>query len=111
VQRVLTDWGTEYCGKPENYAYRLYLAVEDIDHSRTKANPTTLRLTASVSDSTKPYRMSAIASSSGRSGISPWKSYRWMWMSGSGSTMKNGLIRGGTATGRHPGKPSWAASG
>lgn len=36
--RVLTDRGTEYCGKVENHAYQLYLAVEDIDHSKTKAN-------------------------------------------------------------------------
>jgi transposase InsO family protein len=36
--RVLTDRGTEYCGKVENHAYQLYLAVEDIDHSRTKAS-------------------------------------------------------------------------
>ncbi len=38
LQRILTDRGTEYCGKPENHAYQLYLAMEDIDHSRTKAN-------------------------------------------------------------------------
>lgn len=38
LQRILTDRGTEYCGKPENHAYQLYLAVEDIDHSRTKAS-------------------------------------------------------------------------
>jgi len=42
LQRVLTDRGTEYCAdkleKPENHAYQLYLAVEDIDHSRTGAN-------------------------------------------------------------------------
>jgi len=35
--RVLTDRGTEFCGKVENHAYQLYLAVENIDHSRTKA--------------------------------------------------------------------------
>ncbi|TNK94364.1 IS481 family transposase, partial [Wolbachia endosymbiont of Leptopilina clavipes] len=35
--RVLTDRGTEYCGRPENHAYQLYLGVENIDHSRTKA--------------------------------------------------------------------------
>ena len=35
--RVLTDRGTEYCGKPENHAYQLYLGVENIDHTRTKA--------------------------------------------------------------------------
>ena len=34
--RVLTDRGTEYCGSPERHEYELYLAVEDIDHSRTK---------------------------------------------------------------------------
>ena len=35
--RVLTDRGTEYCGQPEHHEYQLYLAVEDLDHSRTKA--------------------------------------------------------------------------
>jgi len=35
--RVLTDRGTEYCGKIESHAYQLYLAVENIDHSKTKA--------------------------------------------------------------------------
>ncbi len=36
--RLLTDRGTEYCGKVENHAYQLYLAMEDIDPSKTKAN-------------------------------------------------------------------------
>jgi transposase InsO family protein len=35
--RVLTDRGTEYCGQREHHEYQLYLAVEDIDHSRTQA--------------------------------------------------------------------------
>lgn len=35
--RVLTDRGTEYCGKREYHEYELYLNVEDIDHSKTKA--------------------------------------------------------------------------
>ena len=34
--RVLTDRGTEFCGNPERHEYELYLAVEDVDHSRTK---------------------------------------------------------------------------
>ena len=34
--RVLTDRGTEYCGKVESHAYELFLAVENIDHSKTK---------------------------------------------------------------------------
>src|SRR5512143_2773777 len=33
---VLTDRGSEYCGNPERQEYELYLAIEDIDHSRTK---------------------------------------------------------------------------
>lgn len=34
--RVLTDRGTEYCGKVEQHNYQLYLAVNDIDHTKTK---------------------------------------------------------------------------
>lgn len=34
--RVLTDRGTEYGGNPERHDYELYLAVENIDHTRTK---------------------------------------------------------------------------
>lgn len=34
--RVLTDRGTEYCGNPEKHPYELYLAVEDVEHTRTK---------------------------------------------------------------------------
>ena len=36
LSRVLTDRGTEFCCKPEHHPYELYLAVENIDHSRTK---------------------------------------------------------------------------
>jgi len=35
--RVLTDRGTESCGQREHHEYQLYLTVENIDHSRTKA--------------------------------------------------------------------------
>jgi hypothetical protein len=35
--RVLTDRGTEYCGNREQHEYQLYLAIEDIDHTKTKA--------------------------------------------------------------------------
>src|SRR3954468_5152194 len=34
--RILTDRGTEYCGQREHHEYQLYLAVENIDHTRTK---------------------------------------------------------------------------
>jgi len=35
--RVLTDRGSEYCGSIERHEYQLYLALENIDHSKTKA--------------------------------------------------------------------------
>ena len=35
LSRVLRDRGTEYCGT-DRHEYELYLAVEDIDHTRTK---------------------------------------------------------------------------
>src|SRR5690606_4500379 len=34
--RVLTDRGTEYCGKAEYHEYELYLTIEGIEHSKTK---------------------------------------------------------------------------
>ena len=35
--RILTDRGTEFCGRPERHDYQLFLAVNDIEHTRTKA--------------------------------------------------------------------------
>lgn len=37
VLRILTDRGTEYCGRVEQHDYQLYLAINDIDHTKTKA--------------------------------------------------------------------------
>jgi transposase InsO family protein len=34
--RTLTDRGTEYCGKPENHPYQLFLHLADIEHTKTK---------------------------------------------------------------------------
>ena len=38
--RILTDCCTEYCGRVEQHDYQLYLAVNDIDHTKTKAMST-----------------------------------------------------------------------
>lgn len=35
--RILTDRGTEYCGAREHHEYQLYLNIEDIDHTKTRA--------------------------------------------------------------------------
>lgn len=37
VLRILTDRGSEYCGVREHHEYELYLTVENIEHTRTKA--------------------------------------------------------------------------
>jgi transposase InsO family protein len=37
VLRILTDRGTEYCGRAETHDYQLFLAINDIDHTKTKA--------------------------------------------------------------------------
>jgi transposase InsO family protein len=34
--RILTDRGTEYCGRAETHDYQLYLAINDIEHTKTK---------------------------------------------------------------------------
>jgi len=34
--RILTDRGTEFCGKAEHHDYQLYLALNDIEHTKTK---------------------------------------------------------------------------
>jgi len=36
VLRILTDRGTEYCGKVEQHDYQLFLAINNIEHTRTK---------------------------------------------------------------------------
>jgi transposase InsO family protein len=37
VIRILTDRGTEYCGKVEDHDYELFLGVNGIEHTKTKA--------------------------------------------------------------------------
>lgn len=34
--RILTDRGTEYCGRAETHDFQLYLALNDIEHTKTK---------------------------------------------------------------------------
>jgi len=36
VVRILTDRGTEFCGKADSHDYQLYLALNDIEHTKTK---------------------------------------------------------------------------
>ena len=36
VLRILTDRGTEFCGRHDEHPYQLFLAVNDIDHTKTR---------------------------------------------------------------------------
>ena len=36
VLRILTDRGTEYCGRVDKHDFQLFLAINDIDHTRTR---------------------------------------------------------------------------
>ena len=38
VLRIMTDRGTEFCGRPDKHDYQLFLAINDIDHTKTKVN-------------------------------------------------------------------------
>jgi transposase InsO family protein len=37
ILRMLTDRGTEYCGRVESHDYELFLGINDIEHTKTKA--------------------------------------------------------------------------
>ncbi len=36
IIRILTDSGTEFCGKVETHYYELYLGINGIEHTKTK---------------------------------------------------------------------------
>jgi transposase InsO family protein len=37
ILRVLTDRGTEFCGRLDRHPYQLYLQLQEIDHTKTRA--------------------------------------------------------------------------
>ena len=101
LHRILTDRGTEYCGKPEYHAYQLYLAAEDIDHSRTKANhPQTNGICERFHKTLQDECYSLLFRK---------KPYRSLeepqptWTLGWSTTTGSGPTQAGTATGRPPG--------
>lgn len=47
ILRILTDRDTEYKGKIENHAYQLFLSIEGIEHTTTKAYSPQTKITIS----------------------------------------------------------------
>jgi hypothetical protein len=100
--RVLTDRGTEFCGR-ESHEYELYLAVEDIDHSRTKAkSPQTME---SASASIAPCSTSSTEWRSAKRSTVPLRSCRPISIPGSSTTTSGGHIRAAGASARPRCKP------
>ena len=93
---MLTDRGTEYCGS--GHEYELYLAVEDIDHTRTKAkSPQTNGICERFHKTVlnEFYRVRFVKRSTKHS-----KNFKAIWTHGVSCTMKNDLIRADGATGK-----------
>ena len=102
--RILTDRGTEYCGNPERHEYELYLAVENIDHSRTKTRAR--RPTALSSASTRRCSTSSTAWRSERRSKPRSRSCSTISMAGSENTTRRGPIRDDGVTERPRWRPS-----
>ena len=103
--RVLTDRGTEYCGQREHHEYELYLAVENVDHSRTKArHPQTNGI---CERSIAPSRKSFTPPRFARSSTPVWSNCRRTWTTGWPSTIGHVRTRANTAMARPRCRPSW----
>ena len=89
--RVLTDRGTEYCGNPEHHEYELYLALEDVDHSRTKTK--SRKRMELLSGSTRPCSTSSTASPFARKSTARSASCKAISMIGSRTTTRKGRTR------------------
>jgi transposase InsO family protein len=102
--RVLTDRGTEYCGNREHHEYQLYFAVENIDHSRTKAYSPQTNGICERFHRTMQDEFYSMAFESGCMRLS--RNFSRMWTLGSRSTMNSVRIPESTALGRRRCRPS-----
>ena len=54
VLRILTDRETEYCGRAEQHDYQLYMAINEIEHTKTKVrHPQTNGIPVVFQDATR----------------------------------------------------------
>lgn len=96
--RILTDRGTEYCGAREHHEYELYLALEDIDHSKTKAKSPQM---ISVNDCTALCRMSSMQSLLEKKSILRLRSYKQISIIGFSNTTTSELTPANIALEEH----------
>ncbi len=104
LQLILTDQGTEYYGKSGNHAYQLYLAVEDIDLYRTKANhPQTNGICERCHKTLQDECYSLLFRKKLYQTLEDLQIDLDAWLEH--YTTGSGPIRAGTVTGRPPGRP------
>ena len=101
--RVLTDRGSEFCGNPERHEYELYLAVEDIDHSRTK---TKSPQTNGICERFHKTALNEFYRVAFRKKVYRSMSCKPTWTCGSASTMNKGRIRDAGASAKPRCRPS-----
>ncbi len=78
--RVLTDRGTEFCGRADAHDYELFLALNDIEHTRTKAKSP--RPMGSTNGSRRRCSMSSIGWPSAARSMAVSRSCNRTWISG-----------------------------
>ena len=102
--RILTDRGTEYNGSLQHHEYQLYLAIEGIAHTRTKArSPQTNGIANAF---IAPSRTNSISSLSAKSCILRWTSCRPTLMNGWCSTIANAATAASIARDARRSRPS-----
>ena len=102
--RILTDRGTEFFGKAQHHEYQLYLALNDIEHTKTKArHPQTNGIAERFHKSilNEFYQVTFRKRS-----IQAWMNYKRTWMSGCSGITLNALIKARCAAVERRCKPS-----
>ena len=105
---MLTDRGTEYCGKVEAHDYELYLGVSGIEHTKdqSSASPDQRDMRTLPQDHSP---RNFIGSPFGRRFINLLRSYRPIWINGETTTTTNELIKAKCVAEERPCRPSLMA--
>lgn len=103
--RVLPDRSTEYWGAPERHEYERYLAVENLDHTRTKTKSHQTNGICERFHKTLLNEFYLVAFR--KKSMLRWGSCKRSWRRGSLSTIMNDQTKGAGVMGRHPCRRLW----
>lgn len=92
VDVVLSDNGREFCGRPDQHPYELFLQLEGIAHKTTRVGRPQSNGTSSSACTARCWT-SICASRAAPSGTRRWLRCRPRWMPGSCATTASGRIR------------------